>query len=40
MDFPSYALRLVSVTAQMAEEAIGVKSEEAYMARNLLCAFR
>lgn len=40
MDFPSYALRLVSVTAQMTKKAIGVKPEDAYMARNLLCAFR
>ena len=39
MDFPPYALRPVSITAQMTEEAIGVKPEEAYMACNLLCAF-
>ena len=36
MDFPSYKLKKVEVTDEMAE-AIGVRPLEAYMSRDLLC---
>lgn len=39
MDFPSYDLRPVPVTQQMAD-AFGVRPEEAFLGRDLLCVFQ